>query len=221
MKSNETPGSIYKSLVRSDDAKYLAWILAALTPWTAIPPAQATKPGGKIPQPYGFLVAREGLKAEIKLCNIAAGAFKQYAEITELKASIQRNDPHIHQRDVVGMMIRKWDSQGGQWKLQALFALLVEALKLKSAEGYELLFSEWQRFIDHLKELDVMDAPAIRGIVDGKILSKALGVKPGKWMGPALDVCMEWQLRNPDSTDAEVAIEEVRKRQKELDIPQK
>ncbi|QSZ28759.1 hypothetical protein DSL72_003264 [Monilinia vaccinii-corymbosi] len=220
MKSNETPGSIYKSLVRSDDAKYLAWILAALTPWTAIPPAQATKPGGKIPQPYGFLVAREGLKAESKLCNMAAGAFKQYAEITELKASIKRNDPYIHQRDTVGMMIRKWDSQGGQWKLQALFALLVEALKLKGPEGFESLSSEWQKFIDHLKELDVMDAPTIRGIVDGKMLSKALGVKADKWMGPALDVCMEWQLRNPNSTDAEGAIDEVRKRQKELNIPQ-
>ncbi|KAI9649857.1 CCA tRNA nucleotidyltransferase, mitochondrial [Ciborinia camelliae] len=218
---NETPESIYKSLVRSDDAKYLAWILAALTPWTAIPPAQATKPGGKVPPPYGQLVAREGLKAESKLCSMVGGAFKQYAEITELKDAIKRNDSYIHQRDTVGMMIRKWDSQGGQWKLQVLFALFVEAFKLESAEGYQSLFSEWQKFIDHIKDLDVMDAPGIRGILDGKVLSKALGVKPGKWMGPALDVCMEWQLRNPGSTDVEAAIEEVRKRQQELDIPQK
>ncbi|TGO15034.1 hypothetical protein BTUL_0045g00440 [Botrytis tulipae] len=221
MTLNETPDSIYKSLVRSDDAKYLAWILAALTPWTAIPPAQAAKPGGKIPPPYGALVAREGLKAESKLCNMVAGAFKQYAEITELKDAIKKNDPYIHKRDTVGMIIRKWESHGGQWKLQALFALLVEALKLKSAEGYQSLFSEWQKFIDHLKDLDVMEAPAIRGIVDGKILSKALGVKPGIWMAPALNVCMEWQLRNPDSTDTEAAIEEVRKRKEELNIPQK
>lgn len=135
MKSNETPDSIYKSLVRSDDAKYLAWILAALSPWTAIPPAQATRPGGKTPQPYGFVVAREGLKAESKLCSMVAGAFKQYAEITRLKDATRRNDPYIHERDTVGMMIRKWDANGGQWKLQVLFALLVEALKLESVEG--------------------------------------------------------------------------------------
>ncbi|KAF7903662.1 uncharacterized protein EAF01_006711 [Botrytis porri] len=221
MTLNETPDSIYKSLVRSDDAKYLAWVLAALTPWTAIPPAQAAKPGGKIPPPYGALVAREGLKAESKLCNMVAGAFKQYAEITELKDAIKRNDTYIHERDTVGMMVRKWESHGGQWKLQALFALLVEALKLESAEGYQSLFSEWQKFIDHLKDLDVMEAPAIRGIVDGKILSKALGVKPGIWMAPALNVCMEWQLRNPNLTDTEAAIEEVRKRKEELNIPLK
>ncbi|APA12836.1 hypothetical protein sscle_10g076060 [Sclerotinia sclerotiorum 1980 UF-70] len=221
MKSNETPDSIYKSLVRSDDAKYLAWILAALTPWTAVPPAQASKPGGKTPPPFGALVAREGLKAESKLCSMVAGAFKQYAEITELKDAVLRNDSYIHKRDTVGMMIRKWESQGGQWKLQVLFALLVEALKLESAEGYQSLFSEWQQFIDHLRDLDVMEAPAIRGIIDGKILSKALGVRPDMWMGPALNVCMEWQLRNPNSTDAEAAIEEVRKRRQELNIPQK
>ncbi|ATZ55574.1 Bccca1 [Botrytis cinerea B05.10] len=221
MTLNETPDSIYKSLVRSDDAKYLAWILAALAPWTAIPPAQAAKPGGKTPPPYGALVAREGLKAESKLCNMVAGAFKQYAEITELKDAIKRNDSYVHERDTVGMMIRKWESHGGQWKLQVLFALLVESLKLESSEEYRTLFSEWQKFIDHLKDLDVMEAPAIRGIVDGKILSKALGVKPGIWMAPALNVCMEWQLRNPDSTDTEAAIEEVRKRKEELNIPQK
>lgn len=216
LKSNETPDSIYKSLVRSDDAKYLAWILTALTPWSAVPPAQAPKPGGKVRSPYGQMVAREGLKAESKLCNVVGGAFKQYAEITELKESIKRKDSFINQRDTLGMMIRRWDSQGGQWRLQVLFALLVEALKLDSAAGFEALFSDWQKLIDHLNELDVMDASAIRCIVDGKILSKALGVKPGKWMGPALDVCMAWQLRNPNSTDQEAAIEEVRKRKDEL-----
>jgi tRNA nucleotidyltransferase (CCA-adding enzyme) len=69
--------------------------------------------------------------------------------------------------------------------------------------------------------LDVIEAPAIRGIVDGKLLSKTLGVKPGIWMGPALNVCMEWQLRNPGTTDTAAAIDEVRKRKEELKIPMK
>jgi tRNA nucleotidyltransferase (CCA-adding enzyme) len=40
-------------------------------------------------------------------------------------------------------------------------------------------------------------------------------------MKPALDVCMEWQLRNPGVTDAAGAIDEVRERRDELKIPQK
>jgi len=35
-------------------------------------------------------------------------------------------------------------------------------------------------------------------ILSGTELSTTLGgVKPWSWMKPALDVCMEWQLRNP------------------------
>jgi len=239
LKSNETPDSIYLSLVRSEDAKYAAWILAALTPWSAIPPP-IILPGTKIPLPLGTLVVKEGLKADSKLCNVVTGVFRNYITITALKDAIKNGESHIHERDVVGMSIRRWDSQGGNWRLQALFAILVEAMHLESEagkilsfhmpqtllishQGYQSLFSEWQAFLDHLKQLDVMDAPTMKPLVDGTRLSKALGVKPGIWMKAALDVCMEWQLRNPDEKDEEkareLAIEEVRKRKAELKIP--
>lgn len=88
------------------------------------------------------------------------------------------------------------------------------------SSAYEGLFSEWQLFIDHLEAMDVMDAPAERSIIDGKLLSKELGgIKPGVWMRPALEVVMEWQLRNPGVTDYKEAVEEVRKRSEELKIP--
>lgn len=64
-----------------------------------------------------------------------------------------------------------------------------------------------------------MDAPSIRSIIDGKQLSKALGVKPGIWMKSALDVCMMWQLRNPDVEGYEGAVEEVKSKSQELGIP--
>jgi tRNA nucleotidyltransferase (CCA-adding enzyme) len=68
--------------------------------------------------------------------------------------------------------------------------------------------------------MDVMDAPALKPILSGTELSNSLGgVKPGPWMKPALDICMEWQLRNPGVKDASGAIEEVKKRSDELKIP--
>ena len=89
-----------------------------------------------------------------------------------------------------------------------------------SAYGTFELFRDWQGFIDHLESMDLMDAPAIKSILSGTELSKALGgVKPGPWMKPALDVCMEWQLRNPGVDDAAGAIEEVKRRSEELKIP--
>jgi hypothetical protein len=44
----------------------------------------------------------------------------------------------------------------------------------------ETILSEWQQFLNRLKELEVIDAPAIKRLLDGTQLAKALGVKPGK-----------------------------------------
>jgi tRNA nucleotidyltransferase (CCA-adding enzyme) len=68
-------------------------------------------------------------------------------------------------------------------------------------------------------ELDVHDAPSIKRIIDGTALAKALGTKPGRWTGKALDVCVAWQLRHPDESDPAGAVEEVRAKSQELGIP--
>lgn len=78
---------------------------------------------------------------------------------------------------------------------------------------------QWQGVYDHLSALDLIDAATCKRMVDGRMLAKALGVKPGQWMAPALDVCMEWQFNHPEATDAEKAIEVVRSRSAELGIP--
>lgn len=89
-----------------------------------------------------------------------------------------------------------------------------------TSTAYKTLFSEWQGFIDHLESMNIMDAAGEKSIIDGKVLCKELGnIKPGAFMGPALDVVMEWQLRNPGVTNYAGAIEEVKKRGEELKIP--
>lgn len=223
LRKNETPGSIYQSLVRSPDAQYLAWILAALVPWTTVPQTQSVKSKGKPSLPLGAMVAREGIKADNKICNVASGAFKQYKQIIKLKDDIIQKEPYTNERDTVGMTIRRWDSQGGSWRVQALFALLVEAMDRKDLQSYpvyEKLWSEWQAFIDHLEQLNLLDVANLKGIITGTELSRGLGgIKAGPWMKGALDVCMEWQLRNPDITDTQGAIDEVKRRAEELKIP--
>jgi tRNA nucleotidyltransferase (CCA-adding enzyme) len=83
----------------------------------------------------------------------------------------------------------------------------------------EALISEWLRFLHHLDKMDVLDAPAVKPLVDGRTLCDSLGTKPGKWMAEAMDVCLAWQFRNPGIQDKEGAIEEVRERRDELGIP--
>ncbi|KAF4618151.1 hypothetical protein G7Y89_g14957 [Cudoniella acicularis] len=183
LKNNKTPGSIYHSLVRSEDAQLSAWILAALTPWASIP--NPTLTSGKLPPPFATLVAREGIKTNSKTCQLVTRAFLNYRDITTLKDAIKQKELHIEERDTLGMSIRRWDFYGKNWRLQALLALLVEAM---NGEGQLYLFSDWQQFIDHLEKLDIMDAPSLKPLVDGNMLARALGgIKPGIWMKPALD----------------------------------
>ena len=85
--------------------------------------------------------------------------------------------------------------------------------------GYKSLFTEWQAFLDHLEEMNVMDAYSIKPLINGSRLSQAIGAKPGMWMKEALDVCMAWQLRHPEASEHSGAIEEVRSRSEELKIP--
>lgn len=68
--------------------------------------------------------------------------------------------------------------------------------------------------------MELMDVPSEKTILNGTQLQKELGgLKPGNWMKPTLDVIMAWQLRNPGERDYTGALEEVRRRSKELNIP--
>ena len=67
-----------------------------------------------------------------------------------------------------------------------------------------------------MENLQVLEAYKLRPIIDGTALSKALSIKPGPWMKPALNVVMQWQLKNPDKTDTAEVIEEIREKQGEL-----
>lgn len=79
-----------------------------------------------------------------------------------------------------------------------------------------VIFAEFSQFIERLEDLQVLEAYKLKPIIDGTALSKALSIKPGPWMKPALDVVMQWQLKNPDKTDTAEVIEEIRAKQGEL-----
>ncbi|KAG9243774.1 tRNA nucleotidyltransferas-like protein [Calycina marina] len=209
LKDAETPGSVYHTLVRSDDAKFQAWILAAIVPWGTV--EKPKKEGVKAieNEPYSTDIIRRGVALDSKLCAMVTGAFRNRTQITDLKNAIGRSEPWTNQRDVVGMMIRGWKSD---WKLHALYALLVEA----DSDKYGPLIQGWQKFLDHIEKMELMDVATEKYPLTGKDLQKALNEKPGIWVGKALDVCMRWRLKYPTSQNLGEAIEDVKSQLSEL-----
>lgn len=137
LKLNESPGSIYELLVRSasGDAPELAWLFAALCPWAEVALPTASKPRGKTPLPFATIVAREGIKANNRVCDAVTGAFRHREEISRFKKAVTDHEQWTHERDKLGMAIRRWDAAGGHWKIQVILAILVEAMTSTPSDG--------------------------------------------------------------------------------------
>lgn len=207
------------------------WLLAALAPLSAAPPNPPPKNKKAKPEPpYAARVARTGIKQTNKVVMLVQGCVEHCARIASFKNEFKHSDtPFINKRDIIGMAIRRWEERG-DWKLQVLWCILVECMAYplpnktagKSTDAVAIakaVLVPWTRFFNHLADIHVLDAHIRKPIVDGKLLQKELGVKAGIWMKGALDVCMEYQFRNPQVNDPSAAIEEVRGRAEELKIP--
>ncbi|RKF82294.1 CCA tRNA nucleotidyltransferase, mitochondrial [Golovinomyces cichoracearum] len=211
-----------KALIQSESET--VWLLAAYAPWSRV--KQQAGLSNKSSLALGAEAARLALKVENKKMNLISGCIKNYDEIITLKESILRGDEMVRQRDTVGSLIRNWDSSGGNWRLQVVFAILAEAMDTckypisdTAHNQFDENFSAWRKFIDHLEGMKIMDATLIKNITNGKALREALGLKSGKWVGPVLEFCMNWTLRNPNAVDGTEVIEEVKRRRDELGIP--
>lgn len=217
---------LYNKLVTSDEERYFGWVLACVVPFARVPGEDLSGNLKKTP-PAATLAAREGFRATNKISDIITAAIRHREEIVKLRDLVCSGGERVNERDLFGMAIRRWEAQGQRWRLQILFAMLDEVMAwaqststLAGGLDLEELAAKWRVFVDHLEKLDLMDAASLKPLVDGRQLSQALGVKPGKWMSAALDVCIAWQLRNPGKTDPAGAVEEVRQRKEELGIAQ-
>ncbi|KAF2238931.1 poly A polymerase C-terminal region-like protein [Viridothelium virens] len=205
---------ISETIAQNADEEYIALLLAAHIPWVDAPSPEPSKARGKAPTPVPVSIAREGIKATNKICDIIYAAVRNADDIIGLKDRLVERKKYPHRRvegkdasarDVLGMAIRTW---GASWRSQVLWAILAEV----SAEPdkQDKILDDYSQFLMEIESLGLYEAYALKPLVDGKTLANALSTKPGPWMKSALDVVMAWQLRNPDRTNPQEAIEEVR-----------
>lgn len=180
--------------------------MASLCPWESIPDEVITGPRTKANSiPRIVSVAREGFRATNKLCDVLTGSHNHLAEIIQFKNDMLNNNDSIKDRGRVAMMLRRWEGNAMNWHLQLLYAMFIEVLK--SPEDVGTVKAGWIAAFEEVRKINLLDAHLVKGLIDGRTLCKAMGVKPGKWMKPALDECLEWQFNHPDVTMADAVLE--------------
>ena len=126
---------IQSILIRGAEEAYLAWLLAALTPWAIHQAPPTGKPGRKKIQPMAAVVAREGLKVNNRISEVITGACTNWEEISKLVINRKYSPKEdtcseiidSTDRSALGMSIRRW---GFNWRYHVLFALLLDLKRI-------------------------------------------------------------------------------------------
>ncbi|WEW61206.1 CCA tRNA nucleotidyltransferase, mitochondrial [Emydomyces testavorans] len=201
-------------LVRDEDDVFHSWMLAALSPWTTVPQKE-TAPNKKELPPRAAMVARDSLRTDNKMISILKSTTKYHGLVSELKSAFLKQAlgetlPDIRWRLGKGIRI-----MSTYWRLCVVQAILLEVMQ---GEEPRKVFQEYGEFLLYLRGQDMLEVEALRPLVNGHQLASALGVKPGPWTAKALDMVVEWQLRHPERSDGEGALDEVKRRRDELDL---
>ncbi|GFF58158.1 hypothetical protein IFM51744_09456 [Aspergillus udagawae] len=213
--SRATLEKVRDFLIRNPLESYYAWMIAALAPWSSVPPRVAKGPKAKPFPPRAAEVARDSLRSDNKMTSVLSDAAASWRSIIDVKSSLLegRMDgtaPEVRQQ--IGLYIKSWKKD---WRLCILLAILQEVMR-----GREFLpvIQEYDRFISYIIQNDLQDVCEMKPIVNGGDIMKALEAKNGPWMSIALDMVFKWQLLHPEITEKEKALKYLIDRKDELEL---
>lgn len=121
-----------ETFLQSEQDLFLAWVAAAMVPWELVVSEKPVK-GGKLHHVLVSRIAREGLRADGKTCDVLAAAHHNRGEIMSLKAAVLERSSVMEERDSFGMAIRRWDARNSHWRVQVVYAMLHEVMTTASA----------------------------------------------------------------------------------------
>ncbi|KAG8527456.1 uncharacterized protein KY384_007608 [Bacidia gigantensis] len=218
---------IKKLLLRDADDTYLAWTMTCFIPWGRIAPRNTLGSTTKrVPSPAS-LAAKDGIKADNRITKLIDDAVFHLQDIIAQRSTNVQDETlttsplkrkfSTNLRVSQGQAIRRW---GGQWRACVIFSLMTECSELPSDQDVQLLLRQYAAWLEKLQTLDLLDVDQLKPLASGDQIAAVFPrAKKGSWMKKALDIVVEWQLRNPGATDVEQAIEEVKHRARELFPP--
>lgn len=146
-----TSGELVKKvLIRNKDDLFLGWVLSCFVPWARVSPKLAEESSSKRPLSSAFLAAREGIKADHKICKLIDDAVSHMTSVIEIKdatdsgnetgvPSLKRKKSMVS-REEQGRRIRSW---GSHWRSIVLYALLTQTSETDNPTGEILVTSTY------------------------------------------------------------------------------
>lgn len=145
-------------------------------------------------------IVREGLKLN-KLDGIIVG--KCVDSISRYQDLIQSfiENPKCLKRSDLGLFIRSFESN---YQLAHYISMMNQYLMTTDPVVQQQIISQYDSFMDYIKEQNLLDSYKIKPMIDGKKLLKLLNLKPGPWMGQLNNNIIIWQLDNPNGTETQL-----------------
>ncbi|KAL2864486.1 tRNA adenylyltransferase [Aspergillus lucknowensis] len=202
------------SLVLGPLEKYLAWMIAALAPWSVVPSRVQAKSAKRLP-PRVTEVARDSLRADNRTAAVLGQAASHWRSIIDAKTALtegrmQGTPATIRQQ--VGLHIRSWSKD---WRLCAILSLLLEIMQ---GGDFVQVVQTYDEFLSYIVQQNLAGVCELKPVVSGQDVMQALGVKSGPWLSKALEYAIEWQLLHPGNQSKQDILEELNRRRAELGV---
>lgn len=225
---------IRRTLIRDSNEAFSAWIVATFAPWSTVPARETKNAKAKQPSARAAEVARDSLRSDNKTINLLNDAVGSFRNIIDVKSSLLENNiggTSAEIRQKIGLHIRSWKKD---WRLCVLLAMFYEIMNGRdSLQGKSCSFASlgqaantpllaviqtYDAFLSYITKNGLEGACEMRTIVSGGEIIRALGAKPGPWMGEAMDQVIKWQLLHPEITEKKKALQEVIEKKAELGL---
>jgi tRNA nucleotidyltransferase (CCA-adding enzyme) len=221
LKESKTPMSeIFSEAFVESESRKLFWLAVILAPFKSLSVMTHPKKDTKIHVPE--ILLREGLRYSKKDIDVVSSLTYYYETSQDQLQHFLINKTDV-KRSELGLYLRQFKTY---LKLNILFCcfndivheVLPSKFPMEQPVPKEIGSIEPQREFDAvvlqtiskydgllklIKSQDLENVYSLKPIVDGKVLSKELGIKPGPWMGKVTPEVLIWQLDNPTKSAEE------------------
>lgn len=203
---------IFQQTFANKELQKLFWLSIVLAPFQSLT-VKTKKDHIHVPE----VLLREGLRYSKKDIDVVSTLTKQY-ESSDMNTFLH---PQTFKRSTLGIYLRNFKTYTHLNLIFCCFNDILQSLitsnftrekptpqssPINSAEYENLILTNIEKYdnlLQLIEEQNLQDVYSLKPIVDGKLLSKELNIKPGPWMGKVTPEILVWQLDNPEKSAEE------------------